>query len=83
MRAAIPPFPNTPSWRGAQSKRSKGKALSLPLVYLNDIFPSEIKLDKHYTGTYMFTYFGCKISYEKDITSKISARLQILEIQNF
>jgi len=28
MRGAIPPLPNTPSWRGAQLKKSRGTILS-------------------------------------------------------
>jgi hypothetical protein len=31
MRGAIPSLPNTPSWRGAQLKKSTGTALPLPL----------------------------------------------------
>jgi len=27
MRGAIPPLPNTPSWRGAQLKKSTGTTL--------------------------------------------------------
>jgi hypothetical protein len=30
MSAAIPPLSNTPSWRGAQLKRSTGTTLPLP-----------------------------------------------------
>jgi len=32
MRGAIPPLPNTPSWRGAQLKKSTGT--TLPYLYL-------------------------------------------------
>jgi len=29
MRGAIPPLPNTPSWRGAQLKKAQGQLLNL------------------------------------------------------
>jgi hypothetical protein len=32
MRGAIPPLPNTPSWRGAQFKYKQGKILPLPFL---------------------------------------------------
>jgi hypothetical protein len=32
MSGAIPPLPNTPSWRGAHLKHSDNFTLSLPLV---------------------------------------------------
>jgi hypothetical protein len=32
MSGAIPPFPNIPSWRGAQSKKSTGTTLPLPFI---------------------------------------------------
>jgi hypothetical protein len=32
MCGAIPPLPNTSSWRGAQFKKSKGTTLHLPLI---------------------------------------------------
>jgi hypothetical protein len=31
MSGAIPPLPNTPSWRGAQLKKRTGTTLFLPL----------------------------------------------------
>jgi hypothetical protein len=31
MREAVPPLTNTPSWRGAQFKKSTGTTLPLPL----------------------------------------------------
>jgi hypothetical protein len=36
MSGAIPPLPNTPSWRGAQLKKAQGQLylLPLPLTYL-------------------------------------------------
>jgi len=33
MRGAIPPLPNTPSWRGAQLKKSTGTTLLLTEHY--------------------------------------------------
>jgi hypothetical protein len=41
MRGAIPPLPNTPSWRGAQLKQ-KGQLYlyKLKSAYVNDIFVS-------------------------------------------
>jgi hypothetical protein len=32
MRGAIPPLPNTPSWRGAQLKKKHGT--TLPYIYM-------------------------------------------------
>jgi len=32
MRGAIPSLPNTPSWRGAQLKKSPGTTLLLPYL---------------------------------------------------
>jgi hypothetical protein len=34
MSGAIPPLPNTPSWRGAELKTSTGTTLLLPFIYL-------------------------------------------------
>jgi hypothetical protein len=34
MRGEIPPLPNTPSWRGAQLKKSTGTALPLPFTFI-------------------------------------------------
>jgi hypothetical protein len=31
MSGAIPPLPNTPSWRGAQLKKAQGQLYLLPL----------------------------------------------------
>jgi hypothetical protein len=36
MRGAIPPLPDTSSWRGAQLKRDTGT--TLPLYFRNSIF---------------------------------------------
>jgi len=33
MNGAIPPLPNTSSWRGAQLQKSTGTALPLPYLY--------------------------------------------------
>jgi hypothetical protein len=41
MRGSIPPLPNTPSWRGAQFKKSTGTTLP-SLVMLDNIV---MKLD--------------------------------------
>jgi hypothetical protein len=35
MHGAIPPLPNTPSWRGAQFKRSTGTSLPSTFILLN------------------------------------------------
>jgi len=36
MRGAIPPLPNTPSWRDAQLKRTNtGTALPLPFIVIS------------------------------------------------
>jgi len=35
MRGAILPFTNTPSWHGAQFKKSAVTTLRLPLLYIN------------------------------------------------
>jgi hypothetical protein len=32
MSGAIPPLPNTPSWRGAQLKKAQGQLYLLPLL---------------------------------------------------
>jgi hypothetical protein len=33
MHGAIPPLPNTSSWRGAQLRKGTGTTLPLPLAY--------------------------------------------------
>jgi hypothetical protein len=36
MSGALPPFPNTPSWRGAQLKKSTGTTLPVPLPWFRE-----------------------------------------------
>jgi len=33
MRGAVPPLPNTPSWRGAQCIVERGTTVSSPVLY--------------------------------------------------
>jgi hypothetical protein len=37
MRGAIPPLPNTPSWCGAQLKKSTGSTLFSPLPLIENV----------------------------------------------
>jgi hypothetical protein len=37
MRGAIPPLPNTPSWRGAQLKKAQGQLYRLTVKLLKAV----------------------------------------------
>jgi len=46
MRGAIPPLPNTPSWRGAQLKKARGQLYLYLLPFL--VNGKGIPVPKHY-----------------------------------
>jgi hypothetical protein len=48
MCGAIPPLPNTPSWRGAQFKKSIGTTLPLPFYVTTFMF--SVSYVKHHNG---------------------------------
>jgi hypothetical protein len=45
MRAAIPPLPNTPSWRGVQLKHRATLPLPLELSFIKNIFTRSFAMD--------------------------------------
>jgi len=61
MRGTIPPFPNTPSWRGAQFKKPQGR------IYL---YFTHIYIHTH-TYTYTYTYI-CEEKYAFVILSTVT-----------
>jgi len=58
MRRAIPPLPNTPSWRGTQFKKMRRTTLPLPYLYVLFLIVSLIGLAVCLLQIHVYCHIG-------------------------